>query len=156
MAIAKIIESAPISPNFNTDPFLTSKLILEGSSQPAHDVSGTSPEGPLKVVTSGTYRGPSGDPQGTNIKNDNLVKKLFFRSNSSCITYLFLFFYRNNKFSKVLNGDFHRTSTGPNCRTCRGLYDGTFQRRPRDVCQTCFLNSTYKYIKLTLKGYSSF
>ena len=29
--------------------------------QPAHDVPGTSPEGPLKVLTSGTSRGPSGD-----------------------------------------------------------------------------------------------
>ena len=29
--------------------------------QPAHNVLGTSPEGPLKVVTSGTYREPSGD-----------------------------------------------------------------------------------------------
>ena len=47
---------------------------------------------PLKVVTSENYRGSSGDPQGTKTKNENLVKKLFFRSNSSCITYLFLFF----------------------------------------------------------------
>ena len=31
MAIAKKIENTPILPNFNTDPFLTSKLILEGS-----------------------------------------------------------------------------------------------------------------------------
>ena len=26
--------------------------------------------------------------------------------------------------------------------------------RSRDVSQTCFLNSTHKYIKLTLTGYS--
>ena len=31
MAIAKKIENNPILPNFNTDPSLTSKLILEGS-----------------------------------------------------------------------------------------------------------------------------
>ena len=30
-------------------------------SQPKHSVSGTFPEGPLKVLMSGTYRGPSGD-----------------------------------------------------------------------------------------------
>ena len=30
-------------------------------SQPERDVPGTSPEGPLKVLTSGTSRGPSGD-----------------------------------------------------------------------------------------------
>ena len=53
---------------------------------PAHDVPGTSPEAPLKVLTSGTYREPSGDPQGTNTKTNNLMKKLLFRSNSPCIT----------------------------------------------------------------------
>ena len=31
MAIAKNIENTTILPNFNTKPFLTSKLILEGS-----------------------------------------------------------------------------------------------------------------------------
>ena len=31
MAIAKKFENTPILPNFNTDPFLTSKLILKGS-----------------------------------------------------------------------------------------------------------------------------
>ena len=57
-----------------------------GISQPAHDVPGTSPEGLLKVLTSGTYRGPSGDPQGTNTKTDNSMRKLVFGSNSPCIT----------------------------------------------------------------------
>ena len=51
-----------------------------------------SPEGSLKVLTLGTYRGPSGDPQGTNTKTDDLIKKLIFGSNSPCISYLFLFF----------------------------------------------------------------
>ena len=54
--------------------------------QPGHDIPGTSPEGPLKVLTSETYRGPSGDPQRINAKTDNLMKKLLFRSNSPCIT----------------------------------------------------------------------
>ena len=31
MAIAKKFENTPILPNFNTDPFLTLKLILEGT-----------------------------------------------------------------------------------------------------------------------------
>ena len=70
------------------------------AAQPAHNVPGTSPEGPLKVVTSETYRGPSRDPQGTNTKTDNLMKKLFFRSNSSCITYLFLFFTGRTNIQK--------------------------------------------------------
>ena len=28
---------------------------------PRHSVSGTSPDGPIKILTSGTYRGPSED-----------------------------------------------------------------------------------------------
>ena len=122
--------------------------------QPAHDVPGTSPECLLKVLTSRIHRGSSGDPQGTNTKTDNLLKKLSFRSNSPCITCQFPVFYRKNKFSKVLNWDVHGTSTGPSCGTFRGPNDGTFQGNPRDVGQTCFLNSTHKHIKLTLTSYS--
>ena len=88
---------------------ITTKKIIIGSTQPAHDVLGMSPEGPLKVLTSGTYDGPSGDSQWTNIKIDDFMKKLFFRSNTPCIIYLFLFFYRKKKYSKVLNGDIHGT-----------------------------------------------
>ena len=66
------------------------------------------PEGPLKVLASGTYRGLSGDSQGANSKSDNLIKKLFFRSNSPCITYLFLFFTGRTNIQKSLTG----TSTG--------------------------------------------
>ena len=62
--------------------------IIIGNTRPARDVPGTSPEGYLNVLTSGTYRGPSGDSQGTNTKIDDFMKKLFFRSNSPCITYL--------------------------------------------------------------------
>ena len=69
--------------------------------QPARDVPGTSPEGPLKVLTSGTSRGPSGDSQGTNTKIDDLMKKLFFRYNSPCFTHLFLFFTRKTNIQKV-------------------------------------------------------
>ena len=48
-------------------------LLLSIKSQLAHDVPRTSPEGPLKVLTSGTYKGPSGDPQGTNTRINNLM-----------------------------------------------------------------------------------
>ena len=67
------------------------------STQPAHDVPGTSPEGLLTVLTSGTYRGPSGasgDSQVTNTKIDDLMKKLCFRSSSPCIIHLSSFFAR--------------------------------------------------------------
>ena len=122
--------------------------------QPARDVPGTSPEGPLKVLMSGTSRGPSGDSQGTNTKIDDLMKKLLVRSNNPCFTHLFLFFTEKTNNSKGLNGDFHGTSTGPSCGTSRGPNDGTFWGCPRDVGHICFLNSTHKHIKLTLTGYS--
>ena len=49
--------------------------------QPTHDFPRTSPESSLSVLMPGTYRGPSGDSQGTNTKTDDLMKKMFFRSN---------------------------------------------------------------------------
>ena len=66
--------------------------------QPVRDVPGTSPEGPLKDLTSG---GPSGDSQGTNTKIDDLIKKSFFRSNIPCFTHLFLLFAGKTNFQKV-------------------------------------------------------
>ena len=38
------------------------------TSKPAHDIPGTSPNCPLKALTSGNYRGPSRDSQRTNTK----------------------------------------------------------------------------------------
>ena len=61
---------------------------------------GTSPKGPLKILTSRTYKGPSEDSQGTNTKIDDLMKKLIFRSNSPYITCLFLFFTRRRNIQK--------------------------------------------------------
>ena len=46
--------------------------------------------------------------QGTNTKIDDLMKKLFFRSNSPCITCLFLLFTGRTDIQKFLTG----TSTG--------------------------------------------
>ena len=74
--------------------------------QPAHDVPGTSPESLLKVLTSGTSRGPSGDSQGTNTKNDVLIKKVFFRSNSPFITHLSLFVTGEPNIQKFYMGTF--------------------------------------------------
>ena len=62
--------------------YITIQKIIIGNTQPAHDVPGRSPESPLKVLTSGTYKGPWGDSQGTNTKIHDFMKKLFFRSNS--------------------------------------------------------------------------
>ena len=110
-------------------------IIVQKTSQLIRDFLGTSPEGSLKILTSGAYRGHLGDSQETNTKTyDVLIKKLFFRSSSDCITYLFLLFTKTKKpgDSKVLKGDVHGTSTGPSCRTSREPKDG----RSRDVLGT--------------------
>ena len=52
------------------------KCYLNVATQPGRDLPGTSPEGPLKVLMSRTYRGPSEDSQQTNTKMDDLMKKL--------------------------------------------------------------------------------
>ena len=83
---------------------VTIEKIIIGNTQPAHDVRGMSPEGPLKLLTSGTYRVLSGDSQGTNTKIYDFVKKLFFRSNRPCIIYLFLLFTRRTNIQKFQTG----------------------------------------------------
>ena len=101
---------------------LTFKL---SPTQPENYALGMSPEGSLKVLTSGTYKGSSGDSQGTNTKTDELTKKLFFKSNSPCITYVILF-SAGKKNSKVIRDvrDVHGTSMGPNCGSSRRPSDG--------------------------------
>ena len=79
---------------------ITIKKIITGNTQPTHAVSGTSPEDPLKVIMSGTYKGSSGHSPGTNTKIDNFMKKLFFRRNSPCITYLFRVFLKEEQIFK--------------------------------------------------------
>ena len=54
------------------DDYTTSYLL--DYTQLAHDVPGASPEGPRKVLKSGTYR----DSQRSNTKIDDLIKKMFF------------------------------------------------------------------------------
>ena len=133
---------------------ITIEKVIIGSTQPAHGNPETSLEGPLKVLTSGTYRGPSEDSQGANTKIDiKNFKKLFCSSNSPWITYL-LFFLQEEKMCKRSKWGRHRTSMGPSCKTSLGPNDGRFQGRPWEVGQTCFLNSTHKHKKLTLTSYS--
>ena len=84
---------------------ITINKITIGNTQPAHDVPGTYPEGLLKVLTSGTYKGPSGNSQGTYTKIDNFMKKLFFRSNSPGITHLFLFLQEEQIFKSSKQGN---------------------------------------------------
>ena len=44
----------------------------------AQDNLGTFPEGPFKVLTFESYRGPSGDSQETNTKIYDLLIKLYY------------------------------------------------------------------------------
>ena len=62
--------------------YITIEKIIIGNTQPTHEVLWRSPDGPLKVLTSGTYKGPSGGSLETNTKIHDFMKKLFFRSNS--------------------------------------------------------------------------
>ena len=80
--------------------FYVQLYTLNNQPQPARDVQGKSPEGPLKVLTSGTSRRLSGDSQGTNTKIDELMKKLFFRCNSPCSKHLFLIFTEKTNIQK--------------------------------------------------------
>ena len=110
-------------------------MISNGSLPASTRQPGDVPEGPLKVLTPGTCEGPSGDSQGTNTKVDDLMKKIFFRRNSPCITYLFLFFTERANIQKFLTG------------TSRGRLRVPAAGRPgdqmMDVDPTCFfkLNS---------------
>ena len=72
-------------------------------------------ERPLKVLTSGTYRGSSRDSQGTN------TRFMF----SFCIPFIPVF-YKKNKYANVLNGYVREMSTGSNCDTFWGPNKVTF------------------------------
>ena len=95
----------------------------------AQDVPETWPECPLKILTSGIYRKLSGDSQETNIKIDNLIKKLFFRNNSSCITYIFLNFIGTKSTQTFYLG----RSTGRLLDPASGLPVDRIMGRSRDV-----------------------
>ena len=110
----------------NWVPIMKQQALL----QPTHDFPRTSPEGSLSVLMSGTYREPSGDSQGTNTKTDDLMKKMFFRSNSLAL-HIYSCFLQEEQIFKTweqifLNGEVQGTSTGPSCGTSWGTIDGMF------------------------------
>ena len=129
--------------------------------QLAHDNPATYPEDPLTFIKSVTCRGLQGALMGPiqNVMVDDFLIKWYFRSNSPFITHLFpllLHIYKKNKYTIVLNQDVHETSVGSRCETSWGPNYVTFQGRPQDFRETCFLHSLRKDIKFTLIGYSRF
>ena len=102
------------------------RMEAEKNIQLAHDDLWTSPDGPLKVLTSGTCRGLSRNSQGTNTKTDDLMKILLCRSNSPCITYLFLFFTGKTNIQKFGDVDILVTSMTPSCGMSWKPNDRTF------------------------------
>ena len=79
---------------------ITIEKIIIGNTQLAHDIPETSPEGSLKVLTSGTCKGPSGYSQGTKYKNWSFYRKNVFLEVISLFTYLLLFFLQEEKIFK--------------------------------------------------------
>ena len=59
--------------------YITIEKIIIGNTQPTHEVPWRSPEGPLKVLTSGTYKGPSGGSLETNTKIHDFMQKIVFQ-----------------------------------------------------------------------------
>ena len=103
------------------------KKILVGNTRPAHDVPGTYPDSLLKVLTSGTYRGPSGDSQGTNTKTDDFMKKLFFRSIRVLVLHIcFCFLQEEQIFKSSKRRRLRDPVAGRPCDQMMG--------RSRDVC----------------------
>ena len=99
--------------------------------QPACDVPGTPPEGPLKVLTSEASRGPSDDQQ----KIDELTRKVFL----DAIVFALHIYYCFSLAKQIFKSS--KSSTGTSYGTSRGPNDGTLWGRPRDVGHICFLNS---------------
>ena len=57
---------------FRVIHIIVEKIII-GNTQQTHDVQETSPEGPLKVLESGTYKGPSENSQDIKTKNEDFI-----------------------------------------------------------------------------------
>ena len=89
LSVTPLKEKEPWKSNYFRVIQTKIRKINMGNTQPAHNVPWTSHEGSLNVRG---YKGPTGDSHGTNKNIDDVMKKLFFRSNRPCITYLSLFF----------------------------------------------------------------
>ena len=101
---------------------------------------------PLKVLTFITCRRPSGNSQWTNIKIDDLMKKIFLEAIVLVLHIYSCFLQEEQTFKSSKQGHLWDPVAG-----CPG---DQLMGCSRDTSHTCFLNSTCKHIKLTLTGYS--
>ena len=127
------------------------------SPQSAHDVPGTSSEGPLKVAMSGTYRGPSEDLQRTlrgPTQKLMIQWKNCFLEAIVFVLHIYSCFLQEKQIFKSCK----RTSTGRLRDSVTGRLGNQMMGRSGDVRGTSikhvFLNSTHKHIKLTLTDYA--
>ena len=86
---------------------------------------GTSSEGPLKVLTSVTYRESPGESQGTNTKVDNFMKKLFSEVIALVLHVCFCFLQDKRIFKSSKGGRPWEVYGGPSCETSL-RHNGTF------------------------------
>ena len=116
---------------WNTHEIVTDNITFVKELLSQHAMSSgrplTSLECPLKILTSG----PPGEAQGTNTKIEELMKESVFQMQQLQFYTSITVFYWKKKYSKVLNGDVHRTSAGPSCETSQEPNKGMFWGRPK-------------------------
>ena len=132
---------------------LSGALIFCSTACSAHNILGMSPEGLLKVLMSGTYRGPSRILIGP-IQKLIIEWKNCPRFKLSLYYIIISVFYRKNKYSNVLSGTSMGHLQDPIVGRSGDQIMGHSRDVPRMLVKQCFLNSTHKYIKLALTGYS--
>ena len=114
---------------FQADSIIKSCEIQVGSwDTTCQDVPCRSPKGPNVRYLQETFRGVSGD-QYKNEKKKKKMKKLFFRSNSPCFTYLFQFFTGRTNIQMFSTG----ASTGRLREQVAGRHGNQMTGRSRDV-----------------------
>ena len=109
--------------------------------QPARDFPDTFPEDPLKVLTSGTSRVPSGDSKGTSQRIDNLMKKCFldviFLVLHICYGFILVKQISKSSICTQLR-DVPETRWWDVLGTSRGCRSHIFFKFNSEICFTCF------------------
>ena len=129
----------------HADKKIGTKSCVLGSSQTTHNVLGTSPKDPLKVLTFGTYRGPSANFQGANTKINELMIK-FILELIVLVLHVYSCFSQEEKILKSSKWGRSQDVFETQLQTSHRPNEVTFLERLQDVSQICFLNSIHKHI----------